>query len=425
MNYKKIEKDKYTLHLINTTRFKTINIEIYFSNLYNRKDRIYYTFLSSLLSKTTKKYNTRLKMNIKKEQLYGLGLSYSYFTIGKMQSFMTNITFLNPKYVAEKLYDNVFSFLKEAFFNPNVINNKFDEKEYNFTLDGILTSIKRNKCNNNSYALEQFRKNFFDKTILKDAFYEKESVYKKINNEDVYTFYKNMFSNNKIDIFVLGEFDEELIIKKINNLFKNINNTINFNIDLYINNKIKDKVKEVKESKDYKQSIIMVGYKFKKLTDYESKYILPIYNLMLGGTSINNSILFTNVREKNSLCYYIASYAYRYSSSIVIESLINKNNYDKVLNLIKNNIIMSKNTPNINDLFISSKKTLNIGLNDYYDNPYKIIERYFLSLYDNISTIEEAREIINNIDINDVFKLSEKLILDTIYFLEGNKNEGK
>ena len=423
MDYKKLEYNNYTLHIINTQRFKTLNVEVFFSNTYNRKSKVYYTFLSSLLSNTCKKYNTKAKMNIKKEELYDLSLMYSYFTIGKCQVFSCDLTVVNPKYIDNKLYDEVFSFLGETMFNPNIVDNKFDEKEFAFSTDAIINGIKRGKENNSSYAVKEFNKIFYDKTPLKYPFYEKEDVYKKVKNEEVYDFYKNIFTDNKIDIFILGDIDEKLIIKKIEKIFKNVKGNKNLKLDLYIDNKIKEKSVIIKETKDFKQSVILVGYKFKNLTDYELKYVLPIYNLMLGGCSVSNSILFTNVREKNSLCYSIASYAYKYSSSLVVESQINKSNYDKTLKIIKKSIKIDKNVENLNDLFVSSKKSTNIGFNDYYDNPYKIIERYFICTFENMLDIESVRKITNEINISDVFELSRKLKLDTIYFLEGDKNE--
>ena len=423
MDYKQIEYDNYTLHLINTDRFRTLNIEVFFSNSYNRKSKIYYTFLSSLLSNTTKKYNSKMKMNIKKEELYDLNMYYSFYSMGKASIFSCDMSVVNPKYVNNNLYDDIFSFLYESLFNPNVTDGKFDETEFNFSLDGIINSSKKSMENSSSYANVEFRKTFYDKTILKYPFYEKEEVYRKVKNEDVFEFYKNMFSNDRIDIFVLGDIEEDLIIKKVNKLFSKVKNNSNLNIDLYLNNKPKEKECIVSETKDYNQSILLLGYKFKNLSNYELRYVLPIYNMMLGGTNINNSILFTNVREKNSLCYYIASFASMYVGSLIIEAQISKTNYSKTLKLIKENIKMNKNIPGIEDLFVSSKKAFNVGLNDYYDNPYKIISRYYSSIFENLPNIEETRKIINELDINDVFELSKKLKLDTIYFLEGDKNE--
>ena len=50
----------------------------------------------------------------------------------------------------------------------------------------------------------------------------------------------------------------------------------------------------------------MLGFKLERLTDYERQYIMPLYNIILGGTP--TSKLFKTVREKHSLCYAVNSH---------------------------------------------------------------------------------------------------------------------
>ena len=42
MNYKKIDKDNLTIHLINTSRFKTINVVVFFTREFNKNDIVEY-----------------------------------------------------------------------------------------------------------------------------------------------------------------------------------------------------------------------------------------------------------------------------------------------------------------------------------------------------------------------------------------------
>ena len=38
MNYKKILKENYTLHLVDTDRFKMMNVVVFFSKKFNKED---------------------------------------------------------------------------------------------------------------------------------------------------------------------------------------------------------------------------------------------------------------------------------------------------------------------------------------------------------------------------------------------------
>ena len=69
------------------------------------------------------------------------------------------------------------------------------------------------------------------------------------------------------------------------------------------------------------------------MKEFERNYVLTLYNIILGGGS--ESLLFQNVREKHSLCYYISSSANKVDNLMIISSGIAKNNLKKTLTLIK------------------------------------------------------------------------------------------
>ena len=66
---------------------------------------------------------------------------------------------------------------------------------------------------------------------------------------------------------------------------------------------------------------------------HELNHVLRVYNTILG--TMNDSILFNIVREENSLCYTIGSYVSKYNPSLTIYAGINKDNYDKTIELVK------------------------------------------------------------------------------------------
>ena len=131
MEYKKINEKEYTLHIINTNRFKTISIVIFLTKLFDKNDIAYGSLLTRNLLYTSKKYNTKSKMTKIVEDLYGAKISASFGLTGKTESFIFSLDFLNPKYTEEMYLKKTLNYFKEVLTNPNVNNNEFDNTYFN------------------------------------------------------------------------------------------------------------------------------------------------------------------------------------------------------------------------------------------------------------------------------------------------------
>ena len=99
----------------------------------------------------------------------------------------------------------------------------------------------------------------------------------------------------------------------------------------------------------------MVLY-LKNTTFYEKNYVMPIYNVILGGGS--NSRLFNSVREDNSLAYYCFSRLEKDDNLIQIIAGIEKKNEKKAIDIIKDTL---NNMNNITDEYMK-------GIVKYVDN---------------------------------------------------------
>ena len=138
---------------------------------------------------------------------------------------------------------------------------------------------------------------------------------------------------------------------------------------------------------------------------------------------MNNSVLFVNVREKNSLCYHIGSTINRFTKTIIIDSGINKENFDETLRLIKESLESMKDESVVDSLINNAKKTLNIAFNDFYENPFKIVNYYYLREFTNIPSIEDRKKYIDNMTSKNVSDLAKKIDIKEVFLLEGVKNE--
>lgn len=416
MNYKKINKDNYTLHLINTDRFKTISVSLKFTKKYDKEESAYYKLLERVLPiNGTKNYKSVNDITKKLESLYNTSIGFRFYVTSENMTFESNLRFINPKYTETSMYEESFNIFKEILTKPNLKNKEF--KYFDLQKDNLIKSILNVKDDIRSYSSIRFSEIFYKNTVYAENNYKNIKDFENINSDKLYAYYKNLFNSFKLDLFVLGDISEEEITKYTDNLmkgFKEENSTIK---DLYI--KVKSKEKIIKEKFNSSQSSLVIGLNINKLTEEERDYKLILYNTILG--CMNNSLLFVNVREKNSLCYSVGSNISKFTETIIIKSGISKDNFELAVKLIKESLEEMKDTKKVNKLLKNAKKTLNLAYNDFYENKGKIIEHYFIREFINMPTIEERRKKLEDLTAEDVTNIANKITVGLIYLLEGKE----
>ena len=421
MDYEKIDMGSYNLHFINTDKFKTNTISVNFREKVKKEEITIRKVLFQTLYYTTKKYNTNRLFQLKLEDLYSMSIGHSNLKFGNLINSYIDIKFLNEKYTDDKFIFECIDFLFEILFNPNVENEKFDSKSLNFIKEKIGLSIDSKKENPEIYALNKSLETLENDPISYSLWGYKEDL-EKINEKCLYEYYKKILKTNKIDIFIIGTFDKEKIKNYLSEKF--IVNTIKMDkTNPYVIYDKCDKVKEITNNiPNLKQSKLSIVCKILDLTEFERRYVLPIYASILGGSS--NSRLFLDVREKKSLAYSIQTLTKGPNSILIISAGISANKYNEVIKIINNDIkgmkkgITDDEINSVRNELISSIETL-------LDSPSGIINYYFGIEFFNSETIDKKIENYNKVTKKDIQNFANKVKMSVIYLLEGSVYEEK
>ena len=305
MNYIKKELPSYNLHMIKTNKFKSIYIEVIFGTEIKKENITITNFLSTLLTYSCKKYNTKIKFAKKMEDLYAASVFSSEYRLGECLNVDFNMRILNDKYTETGLFEKSIDFLNEILFNPNIEKEGFEEKSFSVVKHNEKTQIERFKEDKRSYAIlklfELYNENAAFSYNLKGYIEDLE----KITPQSLYEFYKDFIKCNNIDIFIIGDIDFDYTEKIISNKIKFNNNKSMINRFFIDYKKHREEVQKVVESDNTNQSKLAIACSLENITKYEKDYVLNLYNIILGGSA--DSKFFKNIREKFSLCYYIAS----------------------------------------------------------------------------------------------------------------------
>ena len=149
--------------------------------------------------------------------------------------------------------------------------------------------------------------------------------------------------------------------------------------------------------------------------------VIYIYSFILGGSP--NSKLFKTVREKNSLCYSINATFKAIYNILYITVGTNKDDTKKCLSLIKKEFNkMGKGDFTENDIEAAKITYIN-SLKDIEDYQASILRMYESNVYFNYDLLDERIENISKVTKDDIINLHKKINMDTIFILEGEKDE--
>ena len=418
MEYVKKEMNAYNIHIIKTDKFKTVTLEIDFLRKIRKEETTIRNFLSEIILQSSKKYNTKRLLSLKSKELYDANITSSCTRIGAYTNMSFAINFLQQEYTEDDMQDKTIDFFFDTIFNPNVEDGKFDKHSFDVAKDVIATEIKSIKDNLTKYSLIRMLEILDSTKPFSFNGYGYIEDLEKITSKNLYEYYEDVIKSDKVDIFVVGNVD---IDKTIEDIMSKVHiKTIKKKIDSVRieHKKIRSRLKKVTEKERITQSKLNIGCLIKDLSEDELNYTLKIYNEILGGGT--ESKLFMNVREKNSLCYYINSCVNTYDNLMFIYAGINKNDFDKTLKLIKNEMNKMKSGKFSEEDVLIAKKAMETSINTIYDSPVRIINMYYANELANSDTIEEKLKKVKNVTFDDVVNVANKIKIDTVYLMYGD-----
>ena len=412
MNYTKISLDKATLHIYKTQKFKKISIDVLLSDKVDETNLSYRTLLSRVMESKSKKYSTKRDINRKLDMLYGANFGISSSKIGLATYIDASIDGVNPRYVLDdKLLSDMLEFLYDMIFYPS-----FDTKNVNEEKRLLLDDYKLEYENKSALAAINSNRIAFSNELARFKANGEEEIVKNITNKELEEYYNYVINNNKVDIIICGDVDDSII----DTVKKYFDFGVKKNIDIIdYEEKILEEVIYKKDKTKSNQSQLVVKYRcYTRIGDADYLAML-LFERILGGFS--SSLLFTNVREKNSLCYSISSVYATFKGVITIVAGINKENYDSALKLIFEQVDSISQGNFSNELLEMARLSILSSIKKSGDSLPSIAKKIYTSeILKKEFALDEYVLDIQKLTKEDIVRVANKLKLDIVYLLEGS-----
>ena len=415
----KVLKEGIKLHTINTDKFKTNLISIMITTKLQKEEVTKNALIPAVLRRGTVKFPTQEEINRNLEEMYGAGFDCGIDKTGDNQVLKFYIETINDKFTFNENENILKQAIDSGFdiiFNPYLEDGCF-KKEYVEQEKTNLKQIIEGKIDNKArYALDRCIEEMYKNEPFGMYKYGYIEDLEKIDEKNLFNQYQKLINEAKIDIFISGDLNEniEKIIEENQNIKKLSERDPNYQVP-EIKEKEQVQEKEVIESMEVTQGKLIMGLDV-NLKDENERYATIIYNSLLGGSA--NSKLFQNVREKASLAYTASSSYTKFKSNIFINCGIEIENYEKALEIIKEQIQNMKKGDFTEEEIENAKKGIVASIKAIDDEQDTEITYFFgQELSKNKVNLEEYKTNINKIKKDDVIEIANKVTVNTIYFL--------
>ena len=412
-------------HMIQTNKFKTNLFAIFLSVPLNRESVTQNALIPAVLRRGTENLKTQEEISIELENMYGATLDCGVEKTGDNQTLKFYLETLNDTFLPEQenLSKKAIELLLDVVFNPLTENGNL-KKEY---VDSEKKTIKRlieGKIDNKDmYAYNRCIEEMYKNKPYGLYKYGYIEDLDKIDEKNLYEAYKNLLDESKIDIFVSGNYGNNDIIDVIN---ENINiKNLKPREDKHIINteekerKEKVEVQTIQEPKDVTQGKLVIGLDI-DFYEPDSKYAMCLYNVILGESA--TSKMFQNVREKAGLAYSARSTYVRQKNNIFIRAGIEIANYEKALNIIKEQLEDMKNGKFTDEDIENAKKYMVAGIKTVQDEQDSEITYYMgQELSGRLIYFEDYINKINAVTRKQIDQIAKNININTIYFLKNNE----
>lgn len=423
MSYKIKEiKKGIKVHVLETNKFKTNLVAVFLSMPLQRETITKNALIPAVLRMGTSNLKSQEEISIELENMYGATLDCGVEKTGDNQILKFYLETLNDNFLPDK--ENILKksteLLFNLIFNPLIENDEFKKEYVDSEKKTIQRLIEGRIDNKDMYAYSRCVEEMYKNQpygLYKYGYIEDLA---NIDGKSLYEDYKKIINEAKIDIFVSGNLGNSDVIEEIanNNNIARLNpreDKHNINTE-ETEKKEKVEIANIQESKDVTQGKLVIGLDI----DYykpDSKYAMCIYNVILGESA--TSKMFQNVREKAGLAYTARSTYVRQKNNIFIRAGIEIENFDKALNIIKEQLEDMKNGKFTDEDIENAKKYMVAGIKTVQDEQDSEITYYMgQELSGKLITFEEYANKINNVTREQVEEIANNININTIYFLK-------
>lgn len=357
-------------------------------------------------------------ISAKLDELYGASVGTLVRKKGEVQLVGFYCDYVQDEYVDEPVFAPVMAFLAELLLHPRLENGAFPEAVVDSEKLNLENAMLSRINDKRTYAASQLIRTMCAGQPYGIPRIGEPDDLKNITAKSLYAHYRDLLATSRVELFYMGSLSPAAVTKVLQTALAELPRAEVFVPVGTTPAPAARPVQEKTERLDVTQGKLSLGF-FTDITAKDPRYpALVLAATVFGGGA--TSKLFTNVREKMSLCYYASASFEKFKGVLSVSSGVEFSKLETAKTEILRQLEACKAGDITDDELESARGYLVSDLKIAMDSPGRLDDYYMGQiLLEQDGTMEDLASAIARVTKQEAADAIQALRLDTIYALEG------
>ena len=404
------------------SRFKQNCLSIQYVRKMDRAEAAMNALIPSVLLRGTKSARNLREITLRLDELYGASVSAVSRRAGDYQTTGFYVSLMDDRFAleGESVLKKTISFVKELLFDYPTRQGGFLPEFVEGEKTNQIAAIEAELNDKRVYAARQL----LEEMCREDPFgiprMGQPQDVAAITPQGLLQHYLRVRRESPVQLYYVGSGKPEEVAESLRDMFASEERAY---MPLPEQTELKlSQGRDIREKMEVAQGKLCMGFYTPKTNRTEDFAAMQVTNGIFGGDV--TSKLFQNVREKQSLCYSIASSYYSAKGVALVSAGIDFDKEDHTRQEILAQL-ESMRRGGISDAeLLSAKEALISALRGVHDSPASI-EGYYaaMELGGSGLTPQSHTQALEKVTREDVVRCAKALQLHSTYFLEGGNSD--
>lgn len=418
MIYTEVLQPGVTLRCFQDNRFKQGCLTLQFVREMKKEEASLNALIPVVLLRGTASAPDLRAITRRLDDLYGAAVGPVVRRVGNFQTTGLACSFIDDSYALEgdRILLPMVEFIGQLLLEPVLSKGVFRADFVKSEKKNLIATLESQKNNKRAYAGEQMLK----KMCRRDSFgiprLGTVSQVRKITPQSAWDHYKSVLRESRLDIFYVGQAAPETVAAALRPVLSKMERS-------YTHREIPQGFLPARrgsytEEMAVSQGKLCMGFTTDVRIGMAEFPAMQVLNVLFGGGM--TSLLFTNIREKLSLCYDVGSVYHGSKGILAVSAGIDSHKDALVKEKVLEQLTVCKKGRFTRQELTAAKQALINSLQGLHDSPGAIENYYATAVLSGLGmTPEQYKAAVEQVTAEQVKAVAKTLKLHTTYFLKG------